>query len=380
MDSLDRFAANQLQELESRHLRREVLETERLEPAYVMRNGRKLISFCCNDYLNLTHHPKVKAAVERYGAGSGSSRLVTGSHPLFAELEARLARLKGTQSAMVFGSGYLANTGIIPCLVGAGDLLLVDELSHACIHTGARLSAARIDVFAHNDMAALEALLCEQRSGHKHCLIVTDGVFSMDGNLAPIDELTDLAARHESWLMTDDAHGVGVLGGGRGSCFANGRASPVPLQMGTLSKALGSYGGYLCASAPVIDLVRNRARSFVYTTGLPPSAAAAAIAALELIEDDPQWAATPLAKARRFAQLLNLPAPESCIVPMIVGDAETALKASTLLEEQGFLVAAIRPPTVPEDTSRLRFTFSAGHEDADIEKLAEAVRHLGLVA
>ncbi len=378
MRSLESFAAAKLAELDRSSLHRVLAETDRLDGIWVDRNGRRLLSFCCNDYLALSQHPKIKAAAieatKRYGVGSGASRLVTGNHPLFAELEQRLAALKGTEAACVFGSGYLANSGIIPALIGREDLVLIDELAHACLWAGARLSRATVVPFRHSDMAHLEALLTEHRGRHPRALIATDGVFSMDGDLAPLPELAALAARHDAWLMTDDAHGIGVVGGGRGSTFAHGKSVNVPLQMGTLSKAIGGYGGYLCASAAVIDLIHNRARTFVYSTGLPPATAAAAIAALDLIEHEPDYAALPLAKARLFTRLLNLPEATSPIVPLVIGEAEAALKASQTLEAEGFLVIAIRPPTVPTGTARLRFTFSAGHPDAEIERLAAVVR------
>lgn len=378
MRSLEDFVATKLGELDRSNLHRVLAETDRLDGIWVDRDGRRLLSFCCNDYLALTHHPKIKAAAieatTRYGVGSGASRLVTGNHPLFAELERRLARLKGTEAACVFGSGYLANSGIIPALIGREDLVLIDDLAHACLWAGARLASATVVPFRHSDLDHLEALLIEHRGRHPRALIATDGVFSMDGDLAPLPELAALAAGHDAWLMTDDAHGIGVVGGGRGSTFAHGEPVKVPLQMGTLSKAIGGYGGYLCASAAVIDLIHNRARTFAYSTGLPPATAAAAIAALDLIEHDPAYAALPLAKARLFTRLLNLPQATSPIVPLVIGEADAALKASQILEAEGFLVIAIRPPTVPAGTARLRFTFSAGHPDADIERLAAVVR------
>jgi 8-amino-7-oxononanoate synthase len=378
MRSLEEFATGKLADLDRASLHRVLVETDRLDGIWVDRNGRRLLSFCCNDYLALSHHPAVKAAAveatERYGVGSGASRLVTGNHPLFSELERRLARLKGTEAAVVFGSGYLANAGIIPALIGRDDLVLIDELAHSCLWAGARLSRATVLAFRHSDVAHVEALLTEHRSRHPRALIATDGVFSMDGDLAPLPDLSALAARHDAWLMTDDAHGIGVVGGGRGSTFAHGVDVDVPLQMGTLSKATGGYGGYLCASAAVVDLIHNRARTFVYSTGLPPATAAAAIAALDLIEREPAYAALPLAKARTFTRLLNLPEATSPIVPLVVGEVEAVLKASALLEAEGFLVIAIRPPTVPARTARLRFTFSAGHPDAEIQRLAAIVR------
>src|SRR6516165_11610069 len=217
-------------------------------------------------------------------------------------------------------------------------------------------------------------LLSQLRHGHRRALIATDGVFSMDGDIAPLHGLAALAQRHDAWLMSDDAHGLGVVGGGRGSNFVAPTRADVPLQMGTLSKALGAYGGYLCASAAVVDLIRNRARTVIYSTGLPPAMVAAAIAALDVIEREPAYAALPLAKAKAFARLARLPEPVSPIVPVLLGEAEAALKASRLLEDEGFLVVAIRPPTVPMGTARLRLTFTAQHPDHEVERLAALVR------
>jgi 8-amino-7-oxononanoate synthase len=378
MQSLDEFATGKLAALEAQTLRRRLVETRRTGGATAVRDSRPLISFCCNDYLNLSQHPAViEAAVEalrRHGVGAGASRLITGNHPLFAELEARLARLKGTEDACVFGSGYLANTGIVPALIGRDGLILIDELSHACLWGGTRLSRATVLSFRHNDVAHARALLAEHRHRHPRALIATDGVFSMDGDLAPLPALSTLAREYDAWLMTDDAHGLGVIGDGRGSTFAHGVAVDVPLQMGTLSKAVGGYGGYLCASRPVIELIRNRARTFVYSTGLPPAMVAAAIAALDVIETDPEYAGRPLRKAKAFSRRLRLPEAESPIVPLVLGNAERALAAARLLEDEGFLIAAIRPPTVPEGTARLRITFSAAQPDAAVERLAAVVQ------
>ena len=380
MRSLEEFAGEKLSRLEQAQLRRIPAVTARAG-IWAERNGRRLLSFSCNDYLNLSQHPDVVAAaidaMKRYGVGAGASRLVTGNHPLYAELETRLARFKGTDAACVFGSGYLANTGVIPALVGPDDLIVIDELSHACIHAGAKLSGADVHLYRHGDAAAAGAILAAQRNKKKRALIATDGVFSMDGDLAPIAALTQLAQRFDAWLLSDDAHGLGVVGGGRGSTFVNGAAHApfdVPLQIGTLSKAIGAYGGYLCASRTVVELICTRARTFIYSTGLPPAIVAAAIAALDLIERDPAYAAEPLRKAKLFTRALNLPDAESAIVPVIVGASEAALAASNILRDNGFLVVAIRPPTVPASTARLRFAFSAQHEDSDIARLAELVR------
>ena len=378
MNSLDRFAQDKLEDLRRRHLYRALNETLREDGIWVERGGRQLLSFSCNDYLNLTQHPAIKqaaiAAIEEYGAGSGASRLVTGNHPLYAQLEARLAQFKRAEAACVFGSGYLANTGIIPVLAGRDGLVLLDELSHACIYAGSQLSGAKVLTFRHNDVAHVRELLAAHQAEHDRALIVTDGVFSMDGDLAPLAELFALADEYDAWLMSDDAHGIGVIGSGRGSGFVGNTHIPVPLQMGTLSKAIGSYGGYLCASAPVIELMRNRARTLIYSTGLPPASVAAATAALDLIEREPAYAGLPVQKAKAFTQRAGLPDAQSPIVPIVTGDEETALVASHFLENEGYLVIAIRPPTVPVGTARLRLTFTAQHPDDQIERLADIVR------
>jgi 8-amino-7-oxononanoate synthase len=378
MHSLDTFAQAKLDDLQRRHLSRALAETVREDGIWVERDGRRLLSFSCNDYLNLTQHPAIKqaaiAAIEEYGAGSGASRLVTGNHPLYAQLEARLARIKQTEAACVFGSGYLANAGIIPVLIGRDGLVLADELSHACLFAGAQLSRGTVMTFRHNDVAHAREMLAAHRTEHDHALIVTDGVFSMDGDLAPLGDLLALANEHDAWLMSDDAHGLGVVGGGRGSSFAGNTHIPIPLQMGTLSKAVGAYGGYLCAAAPAIDLVRNRARTLIYSTGLPPACVAASIAALELIEREPGYAALPVQKARAFTQAADLPEAQSPIVPVIVGDEEETRAASRMLANEGYLAAAIRPPSVPAGTARLRLTFTAQHPDEHIARLADIVR------
>jgi len=378
MHSLDQFAQDKLDKLKRRHLHRVLTDTVREDGIWIERDGRQLLSFSCNDYLNLTQHPAVKqaaiAAVEEYGAGSGASRLVTGNHPLYTRLEARLAQFKRAEAACVFGSGYLANTGIIPALIGEDGLVLLDELSHACIYAGAQLSRGRVVTFRHNDVSHARELLAVHRAEHDHALIVTDGVFSMDGDLAPLGELLDLVGEFDAWLMSDDAHGIGVIGGGHGSSFAGNTHIPVPLQMGTLSKAIGSYGGYLCASAPIIELMRNRARTLIYSTGLPPASVAAAIAALDVIEREPAYAALPVQKAKAFTRRAGLPDAQSPIVPIVIGSEESALAASQFLANEGYLVVAIRPPTVPAGTARLRLTFTAQHPDDAIGRLADIVR------
>src|SRR4051794_5193053 len=369
MSSLDEFARQKLSILEQAHLRRSLVPTGRTGDLWVERNGRRLLSFSCNDYLGLSQHPALKAAaiaaIECYGVGAGASRLVTGDHPLYAELEQRLARLKGTEAACVFGSGYLANAGIAPVLASRGDLILIDELAHSSIWTGARLSRAEVQSFRHNDAGHVGDLLKQHRAHHQRALIVTEGVFSMDGDRAPLSELAALGESANSWLMVDDAHDLD---------FDAAALVNVPLRIGTLSKALGAYGGYISPSRPVIDLIRNRARTLIYSPGLPPATVAAGIAAVDLIEREPERLALPVAKAQAFTRAAGLPQAQSAIVPVLIGEAEAALTASQLLEAEGYLAVAIRPPTVPEGTARLRLSFSAAQPDAEIARLADIVR------
>jgi 8-amino-7-oxononanoate synthase len=379
MDSLQAFARHKLAGLEALRLRRTPVETRRLDGLWVERGGRRLLSFSCNDYLNLSHHPAVKAAamtaIETYGAGAGAARLVTGDHPPLEALEAALAAWKGAEATCVFGSGFLAAVGTIPAVVGGGDLILLDTLSHASLFSGAKLSGARVETFAHNDAEDLERLLAAHRGEAHRALVITEGVFSMDGDIAPLDAISAVCERFDAWLMVDDAHALGVIGGGRGSgaVFPTAR---VHLAMGTLSKALGSFGGYVCGDQPVIDLLKTRARSSVFATALPPASAAAALTALQVVQAEPQRVAAVLDKARAFTDAAGLAPAHSAIVPVILGSAQAALAAQAKLEADGLLAMAIRPPTVPKGTARLRLAFNAHHGDADIARLAAVVRGL----
>jgi len=380
--SLDNFAEQKLASIEQNGLRRVLDTTSRGLAGAAFRREKRLISFCCNDYLGLSQHPKVRKAaadaIMTFGAGAGASRLVTGNHPLYATLEKSLSEIKRSDSAVVFGSGYLANLGVIPVFAGPEDLCLTDELAHASMHAGLRASCSKIEYFLHNDLEDCRQKLMEKRASYKKCLILTEGVFSMDGDRAPLQGLCDLAEEFEAWLFVDDAHGLGVLGDGAGSVAAAGLQKRVHLQMGTLSKSVGSYGGFLSGSAPVIDLLVNRARSLIYETGLPPAAVAASIAALDIIRTDNNLVSRPLRLARGFAESLGLPEAQSAIVPLILGSPESALQASLDLQQEGFLVTAIRPPTVPKGTARLRFTFCANHFEEDVSRLIETIKRLGL--
>ena len=373
MRSLDEHAAAKLDALDARALRRTLVATDRGDFPHVIRGGRRLVSFSCNDYLGLSTDPRVKAAaaaaIERWGTGAGASRLVTGNHPPLEALEAQLAAMKGSEAACVFGSGYLANIGVLGVLAGPGDLVLIDALAHSCLYAGATLSGATIIRFPHNDVDAAAGLLATHRGAHRHALVVTETVFSMDGDRAPLAALAGRAGANDTWLMADDAHGLGL------ASDASAKIE-VPLAMGTLSKAVGSYGGYCCASRAVVDLLKTRARSLVYSTALPPASVAAAAAALDIIAAEPALTRAPLARARLFTQLMGLPEAQSAIVPVVLGAAEVALEVSARLETAGFLVVAIRPPTVPPGTARLRLAFCAGHDEADIARLVEALRGL----
>ena len=367
-DAIIAFAEEKLDAIEARNLYRRLRPTARGSLMWAEREGRALVSFSDNDYLGLSADPRVKQAAAQaaldHGAGAGASRLVTGDCPLYADLEARLAAMKGTEAALVFGSGYLANVSAIPVLARPGDHILLDALSHACMHAGARLSGAFVETFRHNDVEDLRARLAASAAPRK--LVLTETVFSMDGDLAPLDLIAGACADHDAWLMTDDAHGFGVVTAD----------NPAPVQMGTLSKAVGSYGGYVCGPRALIELLVNRARGLIFTTGLPPAALGASIEALRIIEAEPERRERVLAYATRFSRALDAPPAESAIVPVILGSEESALSASTRLADKGLLVAAIRPPTVSPGTARLRVSFSSEHRLEDVEALGAATSEI----
>lgn len=345
-------------------------------------NGQEVLLFSSNNYLGMSHHPRVKAAakeaVERWGTGSGGSRLTTGNFVLHRQLEERIALFKGTEDAIVFSSGYLANLGVISALMGRGDLVLSDELNHASIIDGCRLSRATVKVFRHRDVAHLRDILLAERNSYRRCLIVTDGVFSMDGDIAPLPYLLQLAEEFQALLMVDDAHATGVLGKrGAGTVEHFGLEGKDIIQMGTLSKALGSEGGYVTGNAILVDYLRNRARSFIFSTALSPPVVAAAIAALDVLEEEPhlldQLHANVCQLYRGLKEMgFEVLPTESAIIPLMVGEANRALALSEALAEKGVFVPAIRPPTVPEGTSRLRITVMATHKPEDIQRALEA--------
>ena len=373
--------AESLARLDEDGLLRRLRTFERLGPKVRTPGGRDLVNLCSNDYLGLSQHPALaeaaaRAAHER-GTGATASRLVVGNDPAYERLEERLAEWKGTGAALVLASGYAANVGIIPALAGRGDAIYSDELNHASIVDGCRLSRADVHVYGHLDVGHLEELL--ERTRPRRRLIVTETVFSMDGDAAPLRELAELRDRFGAALLVDDAHGAGVVGPhGEGYAHAVGVAEHVDLHLGTFSKAFGGYGAYVAGRRDWIRHLQNACRSLIYSTGLPPPVVAAAAAALELVRDADDARDALRRKAERFrARLvelgLDVSGSSTQIVPVCVGEPERALALSAELEERGVLCVAIRPPTVPPGTSRLRFSLTATHEDADLERALEAV-------
>ena len=375
----------ELEQLEKEHLFRRVTVTNRESGAYVTINGKSALLMCSNDYLGLAVHPALKEAavraIERYGFGSGASRLVSGTGTLHFELEERIAGFKGTQAALVFNSGYAANTGIIPVLAGEGDLILSDSLNHASIIDGCRLSKAQTLVYRHRDSDQVESMLKKNEHVRKK-LIVTDSVFSMDGDVARLPELVLLAEKYDALLMVDDAHATGVLGNtGRGAAEHFGLGNRVHIQMGTFSKALGSFGAYVAGDKGLVDYLLNRSRSFIFSTALPPAVCAASLAALDIVERSPEIRERLWKNQERFVKGLasagiRTTASETPIVPIVIGDSARALMMSRQLLENGIYATAIRPPTVPQGAARIRTTVMASHSEADIEQALESFRKM----
>lgn len=360
----------ELHALSEKGLLRSLREVSSPNPPFVTIAGRELVNFSSNDYLGLSRHPALVEAATKalhdYGAGSTASRLVCGSLDLSHRLEESLARHKKSEAALTFANGYATALGTIPALVGKHDTIILDKLAHASLIDASRLSGATLRVFPHNDLAKLEKLL---NSSKGRTLIVTESVFSMDGDLCPLAEIVALKEKYGVLLFLDEAHALGVLGPtGQGLAEELGLQERIDFQMGTLGKALGSAGGTLAASRDWIDLLVNKARSFIYSTAPPPAQAAAALAALELLHSPEGHALRE--KLRRNLSRFNAPTP---IVPVILGTNEEALAASTSLLDQGFLVPAIRYPTVPRGTARLRITLSAAHTEGQIDRLHAAL-------
>ena len=350
----------------------------------VIVDGRDVVSLCSNDYLGLANDEAIKAAaieaIGRWGVGAGASRLVSGTTSLHTQLEERLLAFKGTQGAVVTSTGYMANHVAIHALAGAGDCIFCDKLNHASIIDACFSCGARVRTYPHRDVDRLSKLLDAHRGLYKRCLIVTDSLFSMDGDLAPLRELVELKKRFDAMLLIDEAHATGVLGEhGRGVAELLGVEQDVDVTVGTLSKAMGSMGGFIACPGPLADLIRNSGRTFVYTTALAPAMCAAAIAALDVIQSQPQRRSHLLDLARQARTLLqaaglNVGGSQTQIIPIIVGQAGAAVAMSRKLLDAGFLVPAIRPPTVPRGGSRLRVSLSADHSMRDVQEFVAALK------
>ncbi len=383
--------AKELEALHARSLDRHLREITGARGAEVEIGGRLLINFSSNDYLGLANDSRLcepaTAAIDQYGVGAGASRLVSGTQSPHLRLERALAKWKGTEAALCFSSGYAAALGTIPALVGKDDVVVLDKLSHASLIDGARLSGAVLRVFPHNHVGKLESHLEWARRKHpgKRVLVVTESVFSMDGDRAPLRELVDLKKRFGALLMLDEAHAVGVIGpNGRGLAAAENVSEEVDVQMGTLSKALGASGGYICGPRTLIEWLINRARSFIYSTAPPPAIAAAALAAVDFLSSAEGEKRRLLLwdRIRLMRNLLPRPqfgkdkAASSAIFPWIMGDEQAALKLAAALQKKGFLVPAIRYPTVAKGVARLRIAVTASHTEDQISALCQAIgRH-----
>lgn len=373
-----KWLAAEIEALKNKGLFRELSTIKSAQTPRIIKNGRELILLSSNNYLGLTTHPTVKKAaidaIAEYGTGAGGARLTSGNIDLYNSLEEEIARFKGTEASIVFSTGYMANLGVITTLVNKNDLILSDKLNHASIIDGCRLSGAEVNVYPHRDAAGIEKLL--QGSKHGKKLIVTDGIFSMDGDIAPLPEIAKIANEYDAMLMVDDAHATGVLGkhfGGTGDYFN----VEVGINMGTLSKALASVGGYVAGSSELIDYLRNRARPFIYSTALPSSAVAAAKAAIEVVEKEKPaeklWHNVDIYK-KGLAEMGFDIKSKTQIIPLIVGETEKTVKAAEELEKLGVFVQGIRPPTVAEGKGRIRTSLMATHSEEDIEVALNAIK------
>ena len=385
MTDFEHQLREQLDGIREQNLLRELRCIDSPQGPRVRVDGRELLNFSSNDYLGLANHPALRdaacRATERLGAGSGASRLICGSLAVHHELEERLAAFKGAQAALTFSSGYAAAIGTLGALLGGDDVLIIDKLVHASIVDGARLCGAKLRVFAHNDMNELEEMLkwAGPRNGRK--IIATEGVFSMDGDLAPLREIVELEERYGAWLMLDEAHATGLFGQNRrGLAEAFELADRVEISMGTLGKALGSAGGFICGSRALIDVLINRARSFIFSTAPPPAQSAAASAAIGLVQSQEGedrrtqlWARVDQLKNGLIGSQWKIPVPKSAIVPLIVGEETRAVGIGNALRDAGLLLPAIRYPTVARGEARLRFTVTAAHTSDDV---ATAIHHL----
>lgn len=380
MDYYQNFRA-QLEAKEKEQNKRSIKVYEPIDAVRVKRNNQEFIMMASNNYLGLTHDLRVqqaaKYAVEQYGTGSGGARLTSGTFPLFNELELGIADFKHTEQALVFNTGYMANVGTITALMNKNSIIISDELNHASIIDGCRLSGARIERYNHKDIEHAEHILKNYKSSHK--MIITDGVFSMDGDIAPLDKLYELGKEYNALLMVDDAHSTGVLGNGRGTAHHFGLID-VDVQLGTLSKALGSVGGYVAGRKELIEYLVNYSRSFIFSTALSPADIGAALEALTIVKNEPlvvdQLNENTTYMANKLQSMGIECDDETPIFPIIVGDNERALLLAYELELRGIIITAIRPPTVPVGESRLRMTVTAAHSQEQLDYVANTLRDL----
>lgn len=368
------FYQESLQILKEQNLYRSLVNTDLIDDVTVKRGKKNLISFASNDYFAMSQNSQVKAAallaIKKFGVGSGASRYVTGNNSLYQKLEKQIAKIKNCDKAIVFSSGYAAAIGVISALVGEGDLIVMDRLMHSSAIDGAKLSGAKLMRFLHNDVAHAKKILQENRGKFKKCLIVTESIFSMDGDVGEVSDLLKLAKEFEAILIADAAHDLFLK-----TEFFHEKKSTNFLQLGTLSKAVGALGGYVAGDKILIDYLRNFAKSQIYSTALPPAILAAALASLKIIEKK-NLGKKALENASYFCELLSLPKPQSAIVPIILGDAKKTLETAQKLQKAGFLVGAIRYPTVEKNKARLRITFSCRHKKNQIKKLAKSLFEL----
>ena len=380
MDYYQNFRA-QLEAKEKEQNKRSIKVYEPIDAVRVKRNNQEFIMMASNNYLGLTHDLRVqqaaKYAVEQYGTGSGGARLTSGTFPLFNELELGIADFKHTDQALVFNTGYMANVGTITALMNKNSIIISDELNHASIIDGCRLSGARIERYNHKDIEHAEHILKNYKSSHK--MIITDGVFSMDGDIAPLDKLYELGKEYNALLMVDDAHSTGVLGNGRGTAHHFG-LTDVDVQLGTLSKALGSVGGYVAGRKELIEYLVNYSRSFIFSTALSPADIGAALEALTIVKNEPlvveQLNENTAYMANKLQSMGIECDDETPIFPIIVGDNERALSLAYELELRGIIITAIRPPTVSVGESRLRMTVTAAHSQEQLDYVANTLRDL----
>jgi len=377
----------EIKSLRANYLFRSLKEVEKRNRLKIEIKGKNLVNFCGNDYLGLATDARIKqcaiTAIKKWGTSASASRLVSGNFSLHLALEERLKKFKNAESALVFPSGYQTNLGAISSLVGKDDVIFSDRLNHASLIDGARLSKARIEIFPHLDLGALEKKLA-QAKGYQRKLIIIESLYSMDGDIAPLKRISSLAEKYQAWVYLDEAHSTGVLGKtGRGALEHFG-ITTFPenfILMGTLSKALVSQGGFVCASKEIREYLINRARSFIYSTGLNPPALASALKALEIIEQEKERIDL-LRENVHFARNgllsvgIKLKSEPSPIIPIIIGNAKRAVQISQKLFALGFFIQAIRPPSVPEGSSRLRLTISAGHKKDEMERLLEALARI----